>query len=42
MAQVTIYLSDEVLREVRRRAKRARQSVSAYVGGIVAMVNVLP
>src|SRR4029453_3951376 len=31
MAQVTIYLPDPVEREVRRAAKRARKSVSAFL-----------
>jgi hypothetical protein len=31
MAQVTIYLPDEVARDVRARAKRAGKSLSAYI-----------
>jgi hypothetical protein len=31
MAQVTIYLPDAVERDVRRAAKRARKSVSAFL-----------
>ena len=36
MAQVTIYLPEAVVREARKRAKRANQSLSAYLAAIVA------
>jgi hypothetical protein len=36
MAQVTIYLSDEILSEARRRAKRQKKSLSAYLSEILA------
>jgi hypothetical protein len=31
MAQITIYLPDEIEKKVKDEAKRARQSVSAYI-----------
>ena len=37
MAQVTIYLPDAVEREVRRAAKRARKSVSAFLTDLARM-----
>ena len=36
MAQVTIYLSDEILSEARRMAKRQRKSLSAFLSEILA------
>ena len=36
MAQVTIYLSDAILSEARRRAKRQKKSLSAYFSEILA------
>lgn len=41
MAQVTIYLPDGVERAVRREAKRARKSVSAYLADL-ARAKVAP
>jgi hypothetical protein len=35
MAQVTIYLPDGIEKEARRRAKRARKSLSAFFAGLV-------
>ena len=37
MAQVTIYLPDELEREVRRAAKKAHKSVSAYLTELAAI-----
>lgn len=37
MAQVTIYLPDELEREVKRAAKRAHKSVSAYLAELAAV-----
>ena len=34
MSQITIYLPDDVEREVRRAARRARVSVSAFLAGL--------
>ncbi len=34
MAQVTIYLPDDVEKQVKTAARRARQSVSAYIAGL--------
>jgi hypothetical protein len=34
MAQVTIYLPDDVARDVRARAKRAGKSLSAYIAAL--------
>ncbi|MDQ3266653.1 MAG: hypothetical protein M3Y59_23885 [Myxococcota bacterium] len=34
MAQLTIYLPEEVERSVRREARRARKSVSAYLADL--------
>ncbi len=36
MAQVTIYLSDEVERLVRREAQRQKKSVSAYMADLAS------
>ncbi len=36
MAQITIYVPDEVARQLRRRAKEAKQSLSAYLTGLAA------
>ena len=36
MAQITIYLPDEIARRTTRLAKRAGKSVSAYIAEIVA------
>lgn len=36
MAQVTIYLPDELEKKVRREAKRARKSLSAYLAELAA------
>ena len=36
MAQVTLYLPDLIATEIRRRAKRARKSLSAYVTELAA------
>ena len=35
MAQVTIYVPDEVARQIRRDARRARKSVSAYIVDLI-------
>lgn len=35
MAQITIYLSDDIAEEVRRQAKRARKTMSAFVAEII-------
>ena len=39
MAQVTIYLPDEVARDVRARAKRAGMSLSAYVTALASQTS---
>jgi hypothetical protein len=36
MAQVTLYLPEELAAELRRGAKRARKSLSAYVAELAA------
>jgi hypothetical protein len=36
MAQVTIYLPDELEKQVKDEAKRSRQSVSAYIAALAA------
>jgi hypothetical protein len=36
MAQVTVYLSDEILSEARRQAKRQKKSLSAYLSDLLA------
>lgn len=36
MAQVTIYLPDDVARDVRARAKRAGMSLSAYITALAS------
>ena len=35
MAQVTIYLPDELIEEARERAKNAERSLSAWVGELI-------
>ncbi len=35
MAQVTLYLPEDVLEKARRRAKRERKSLSAFIGELV-------
>jgi hypothetical protein len=35
MAQVTIYLPDEILSEIRRKAGQAKKSLSAFVNEIL-------
>ena len=36
MAQVTIYLPDDVAQDVKARARRAKKSVSAYLAALAA------
>jgi len=36
MPQVTIYLSEELLKQVKREAKRRQQSVSAYLSALAS------
>jgi hypothetical protein len=35
MSQLTVYMSDELIRELKQRARRARTSVSAYLTALV-------
>ena len=36
MAQITLYVSDDVAERIRREAKRAGKSLSAYMADLVA------